>query len=124
MDKATQERLLANVEKLNEKFRSKLPERLIEIRNCWFEARQNQDDETIQKNLYRKVHSLAGSAGTFGFAEVGVSARQLLNTIKVWQSDAGANTGTNTDTGKALIDEVETKMEAFEQVVRTACNQI
>lgn len=120
MDKATQERLLANVEKLNEKFRSKLPERLIEIRNCWFEARQSLDDETIQKNLYRTVHSLAGSAGTFGFGEVGASARQLLNTIKVWQSDAG----TNADTSNALIVEVETKMEAFEQVVRTACNQM
>lgn len=116
MDKATQERLLANVKSLNEKFRSKLPERLDDIRNCWSEAKQNLDDETIQKNLYRAVHSLAGSAGTFGFAEVGTSARQLLNTIKEWQNDVSLN--------NVLIAEIEIHMEQFEQVVKTACNQM
>lgn len=116
MDKATQERLLANVKNLNEKFRSKLPERLVDIRNCWLEARQKLDDEEIQKNLYRAVHSLAGSAGTFGFAEVGVSARQLLNAIKEWQNNEGVNS--------TLIEQIEVRMEEFEQVVQTACSQI
>lgn len=116
MDKATQERLLANVKNLNEKFRSKLPERCDDIRDCWTEAKQKLDDETIQKNLYRAVHSLAGSAGTFGFAEVGTSARQLLNTIKEWQKDTSLN--------NVLIEEIEIQMGQFEQVVKTACNQM
>jgi len=116
MDKATQERLLANVKNLNEKFRAKLPQRLIEIRNCWLEAKRDSDDETIQKDLYRTVHSLAGSAGTFGFAEVGTSARQLLNTIKEWQSGTGIS--------NSLLEEIEKKMDEFEQVVKTASNQM
>ncbi|MDH5218475.1 MAG: Hpt domain-containing protein, partial [Gammaproteobacteria bacterium] len=62
------------------------------------------------------VHSLAGSAGTFGFAEVGTSARQLLNTIKEWQKDTSLN--------NVLIEEIEIQMGQFEQVVKTACNQM
>jgi len=116
MDKATQEKLLANVKNLNEKYRSKLPDRLAEIQSFWSKARENLDDDTVQKNFYRVVHSLAGSAGTFGFAEVGASARLLLNSIKEWQNEKGIS--------NVLIEQIEIRMNEFEQVVQTACNEI
>ena len=117
MDKATQERLLANVKSLNEKFRSHLPSRLDEIKANWNNAKEQAGNDVLQKEVYRTVHSLAGSAGTFGFSEVGTSARHVLNAIKEWQQG-----GNNIDS--ELIDEIEKRMAEFEQTVQTACNKM
>lgn len=115
MDKATQEKLLANVKNLNDKFRSNLPGRLEEIKINWAKAVENPQDEGIQRETYRSVHSLAGSAGTFGIPEVGQSARNLLNGIKEWQEDAP-------ESNHPILQKIEQLLLEFEQVVTTAYN--
>jgi len=44
-------------------------------------------------SLHQRLHRLAGSAGTFGFAVLGKSARELELQVKAWQ-DAGRVAGT------------------------------
>jgi len=45
------------------------------------ESQKNTPDHTSWKNLHRHLHSLAGSAGTFGHHELGDRARELEHRI-------------------------------------------
>ena len=59
-------------------YSKQLPGKLTDIENCWY-ANENSrftDAENLQ-TLYRLVHSLAGSAGTFGFKSVSIAAKEL-----------------------------------------------
>lgn len=113
MDKETQERLLDSVKKMQEKFKGNLVERAEDVLQHWQAARELPEDEARQKDLYRHVHSLAGSSGTFGFPEVGDAARHALNAIKDWQ--AKENKLSQLDD----IAEIEKRLDAFSSLVKS-----
>ena len=48
-----------------------------EIAQLWRDYIRNQNDPEILFNLYRNVHSLAGSGATFGYDELGRRARNM-----------------------------------------------
>lgn len=54
-----------------------LPEKLQAIDHSWQTYREGGHDFTFLELLYRQLHKLAGSAATFGFAQVTVVARRL-----------------------------------------------
>ena len=63
-------------------FLAKLPDKLGEITTA---NQRLKDDPTDRENLttlHRALHNLAGSAGTFGFHEIGTHARSLEQRIK------------------------------------------
>lgn len=62
---------------LQQAFEARLPERLGMIRSAWAGVQQGPDAPAALKELYRLAHSLAGSAGTFGYHRLGKAARQL-----------------------------------------------
>jgi len=67
---------------LRTRFRSELPARLDAIELAW----QKDKLTTQNEEFYRLVHSLAGSAGTFGYAKLGEQAHVLellLQELKV-----------------------------------------
>lgn len=58
-------------------YSAKLPERLHEIDLCLRRCLDEPGDETCHQQLLFKLHSLAGSAGTFGFPELSMRATEL-----------------------------------------------
>lgn len=57
-------------------YRRALPEKMAHIRALWT-AVAGDDDTALPAELERLVHTLAGTAGTLGFREVGTAARAL-----------------------------------------------
>ena len=53
-----------------------LPKKIADIEQKWAEL-ANHFDEIELQNLHRQVHSLCGSAGTYGYKAVGETARRL-----------------------------------------------
>jgi len=87
MDEKKKEEVLQRIQQLHDKFRLNLEDRMISIDSAWAQVQNTPGDEAIQQDLYRAVHSIAGTAGTFGFPELGISARKLVNVLKEWQKD-------------------------------------
>jgi periplasmic divalent cation tolerance protein len=69
---------LEQLQKLREKFTAILPEKLQVIDVLWQTVKQHGvGNSEHTEELTRAVHSLAGSAGTFGHKQLGDVARQL-----------------------------------------------
>jgi HPt (histidine-containing phosphotransfer) domain-containing protein len=68
-------------------FVSKLPARLEQMNFALQLCRQNMGDEKICREhlatLFRLLHSLAGSAGSFGYDGIGAQARHLEQKMSV-----------------------------------------
>lgn len=62
-------------------FATALPERLEAIETCWRRAEAANTWGDAYEKLMRLAHSLAGSAGTFGYRGLGVRARELEETL-------------------------------------------
>jgi diguanylate cyclase (GGDEF)-like protein len=69
--------MLAKLQALQDTFRTQLQKRLADIQAAWVILQQQSDDQQAQKQFHIQVHSLAGSAGTFGFKQLGDEARHL-----------------------------------------------
>lgn len=63
-------------------FAAKLPGKLLEIEIAFGQVCKHQTDKEALTLLHRLLHTMAGSAGTFGFDEVGSRARQLEGQLK------------------------------------------
>ena len=63
-------------------FAAKLPAKLKEIETALNQFSQNPSDTDALTLLHRLLHTMAGSAGTFGFQEVGAQARLLEGRLK------------------------------------------
>jgi len=62
--------------KLREDYKHKLPDKIAEINKIWIKLKKQSDSETL--GLFRRqVHSLHGTADTFGFTELGKTAARL-----------------------------------------------
>ncbi len=68
--------------KLREKFAQQLPDRIGDIENRLKELEQEQWDINSLNALKRSVHTLAGSASTFGYTRLGATASSLERLIK------------------------------------------
>ncbi len=92
---------------LQQAFAVQLPERLATIRHTW-EAVQDGANETARcQELYRLVHSLSGSAGTFGFPRLGKEAR-LLEAFLVQLADADYSNVENAETINNALAQFDT----------------
>ena len=68
-------------------FISKLPAKLIEIEEALNQHTRDQQDIETRKLLHRLLHTMAGSAGTFGFPEMGLQAKALEARLKPLLAD-------------------------------------
>lgn len=73
-----QERLQA----LRESYVKGLPEKIKNIQVLWSNIRKLGWNEDDAKELYRQVHTIAGSAPTFGCSEAGLLARKVTIIMK------------------------------------------
>ena len=72
MDETIQKKLAA----LAKIYREKLPEKIAHIEHLW-ETLQHQWDAALFQDFHREVHSLCGSAGTYGYSELSKAAREM-----------------------------------------------
>ena len=66
---------------LQQGFKRKLPEKISAIELCWQDLRSEKSPDFT--DLHLKIHSLIGSAGTFGASRVSIAARNLESPIKL-----------------------------------------
>ncbi|MBF0193284.1 MAG: EAL domain-containing protein [Magnetococcales bacterium] len=77
------EKVLQKLQDIRKKWADNLPEKIQSINNTWNILKNERWDDDLFNKFHRKVHTLAGSGGTFGFVEVGLSAREAEILIKL-----------------------------------------
>lgn len=70
------------VRALHASFVAKIPAKMDEIDAAWKLCEQDPAAQDHWSTLHRLLHTLAGSSGSFGFAELGVRARAIEMDIK------------------------------------------
>lgn len=66
-------------------YSNSLPNKLKEIETLWVEIQKNENTEIIFE-LHRKVHSLYGSSGIYGYNEISQAANELQIFLKPLQN--------------------------------------
>ncbi|NWJ44302.1 MAG: diguanylate cyclase [Chloroflexi bacterium] len=74
--------IAAELKLLRKAYAGRLPSRMDEITNCWLEARRNNWRMDYFENLHMLAHKLAGSGATYGYSQIGDSARTLEQKLK------------------------------------------
>ena len=84
MDDQQQQDILDGIEKLSANFFERLPVRLLDIRQ-YFDEHIAEKDKHVEAlfELHRLVHSLAGTAGTYGYTKIGQRLQSLDGRLKV-----------------------------------------
>ncbi len=77
--KAIQEKLAI----VRNNYARQLPQRIQEIETGWRQLKETEWNAQSLAALHRKVHSLAGSGGTFGFSDLGRAARNMEVPLKM-----------------------------------------
>ena len=67
---------------LKEGFAKKIPSRIEEIRQSWKALKSGDDGPETFHLLHRQSHTLAGTAATYGFDEIGKLAKALEATLQ------------------------------------------
>ena len=67
--------LLEQLQQLRRSFSEDLPARISKIEEAWHNLASGHWNTVAAKNLRSSLHSMAGSAGTFGFKQTGLQAR-------------------------------------------------
>ncbi len=62
-------------EALRAEYAAKLPGKIAAIEQAWQAAQQDPWDPQVNDRLYRSLHTLAGSSGTYGFRSLSERAR-------------------------------------------------
>lgn len=84
-EKAALEELLAD---MRNEYASKLPEKLARVELLWHEFANS--DDAKREDLLRAVHSIAGSAATFGLPELSTVALELELVLRPLCARSGA----------------------------------
>lgn len=104
------------LDQLQQEFRSGLTTRLADIVFTWQHLQgQLESHKAVDwRPLYRQVHSLAGSAGTFGYEGVGDRARSLQLLLEPL-------TRQNRELGQSDCHAITVAIQALEASIPTLC---
>jgi HPt (histidine-containing phosphotransfer) domain-containing protein len=73
----------ARLSALNDKFAASVPETLARLRAAQQAFNPAVPDAELVKEIHQTLHTIAGSAATFGFRVLGQQARQLEQRLRV-----------------------------------------
>jgi len=73
----------ARLNALNDKFAASVPATLARLRGYQAAFNPEAPDEAIIKDIHQTLHTIAGSAATFGFRVFGIEARNLEQRLRV-----------------------------------------
>ncbi|MFZ6801509.1 diguanylate cyclase [Undibacterium sp. Di24W] len=105
---------------LGQLFLAKLPAKLSEIESATQRFQNAPDDRENFALLHRSLHTMAGSAGTFGFPEMGAQARTLEMQLKAYVSGEVWNE----DTVKAFCQQVTDYLNFAESQMSAASSAV
>ena len=75
------------LKKLQQAYSKQLVDKFVVINECWYELQKNFESRELLHDMRRLIHSLAGSAGTFGFSAISSQAKKLeMLLIRIEQS--------------------------------------
>jgi diguanylate cyclase (GGDEF)-like protein len=107
-----QQDIQRQLQALRDSFAAQLPERIADIERGWKALPSATPSDTDLYELYRKLHSLAGSAGTFGMPELGQEAHRVelflkakLDAPEEWLEPAQAEIETGIGRLRRLVEE-------------------
>ena len=83
-DNQTDDPMTSRLNELRLAYRKRLNEELALIRKQAKEAQNPDNRDEVLASLRHRLHKLAGSAGTFGFHQLGNHARQLEQQVRDW----------------------------------------
>ncbi|MGZ3159667.1 MAG: Hpt domain-containing protein, partial [Burkholderiaceae bacterium] len=72
-------------------FSTKLPQKITEIEHAWQSCVETPSSLECWSKLHRLLHTLAGSSGSFGFAELGLQARTMEKEINALMASGDIN---------------------------------
>jgi HPt (histidine-containing phosphotransfer) domain-containing protein len=81
---------LARLRALNDKFAASLPGTLEKLEAARAQVALAQPDPARLKDLHQVLHTIAGSAGTFGYAVLGQQARRLEQRMRMLMSETAS----------------------------------
>jgi diguanylate cyclase (GGDEF)-like protein len=104
---------------LREDYKNKLPNKIDEISNIWKKLTEKSDSELLSL-FHNKVHSLHGTADTFGFMELGKTAVLLENVAKslVENPELIPKISTNVDQLLNALKELVVREERNPQIIQ------
>ena len=109
-----QEKILAQLQALRQRYATELPAKLAEIRSTAKTLHDQWDDELL-RTLHRLTHSLTGSGATFGYADISHAARDLeLKLKEIIESGLGKQHN--------ACSEIEGLLEKLEQASTAPAN--
>ncbi|MGZ8290013.1 MAG: Hpt domain-containing protein [Telluria sp.] len=73
----------AKLNALNDKFASSVPDTMARLRDLRNRFEPAAPDGALVRELHQMLHTIAGSAATFGFRVLGQQARQLEQRLRV-----------------------------------------
>jgi HPt (histidine-containing phosphotransfer) domain-containing protein len=81
---------LARLRALNDKFAASLPATLDKLEAARASLQLEVPDPVGLKELHQILHTIAGSAGTFGFAVLGQQARRLEQRMRMLMAETAS----------------------------------
>ncbi len=97
--------------KLREAYASQLPEKISRIEKDWVALQEHTDNAEGTRALLLAVHTLNGSAASFGFKEVSIAARELESELK-----------TVVEKGCLARDILDLPLATYIEKMRSACS--
>jgi chemotaxis protein histidine kinase CheA len=91
--------------RFQQEFAAQLPGRLQEARDRLRACQAQPADDAAVAELHRVLHKIAGSAGTFGLAEVGDGARALEDMLEPMMTRPG-RTAADFDPVERLLEDL------------------
>ncbi len=101
-----EQEFLARLALLRQEYAQMLPDKLCELRVLWDGLSTGEWSAEQLGQFIRLAHSLAGSAGTYGFPQVGARARALELAAKSLPTDTMPDTDRMSGIG-VLMDELD-----------------
>lgn len=81
MSENKKEQFKKRMEALLQKYKQQLPTKYLEIKNNWDKYQQDLNNAELSDKFYRLVHTLKGTAATFGFmkqSDICLKVQKLL----------------------------------------------
>ncbi len=108
---------LDKLKALRMSYHDNLPRRMMEIESSWLSLLAGNVSSDVRHVFHRLVHSLAGSAGTFGYDEISQKARQLEHVIQRMIEN-------NLSLSDDLVVQVATNLTELKQIANSDANTV
>ena len=99
-------------QQLQQQYAARLPEKIAALEQDWQTVNQHPLDTQCYENLLRGLHTLAGSAGSYGFPGITALCREIETCLK----------STQPPLKPALKSEIDTKLAALRQAAKNKSN--